>query len=106
MEPGETTPSKSKKFLKIALGVLAVVFVLLGSAYFLTALKNAKQAEEQPSASVSQGPTEAEKLQILEALPASVSKDAIQRKGPPSTNTSPAEKLRILEMLPPPPSKQ
>lgn len=105
MDTEETKPSRIKKFLKIALGVLMAIFVLMGIAFVLTAMKNAREAKGQPSASVPQGPTEAEKLQILEALPASVSKDAIQKKGPPSANTSPAEKLRILEMLPPPPSK-
>lgn len=94
MDIEETTPPKSKKFLKITLGVLAVIFVLMGIAYFLTALKNAKQAEQQAIAEVPApvvAPphiyTDTEKRLVLEAFAKQT-----------STSTAlEAEKLRALK---------
>lgn len=65
----ETSQPKSKKFLKVALGVLVVFLLLAGMAFFLTALKNAKQEEEQIlniTAQTPREPTEAEKLAIAQ----------------------------------------
>lgn len=95
MDTEETTPpSKSKKFFKIALGVLAVTAVLLGTAFVLTAQKNAKQADQQAIAEV-QAPvvapphiyTDAEKRLALEAFAKQTS----------TSTLSEAEKLRALK---------
>lgn len=44
MEPELSTPSTSKKILKIFLAIFTLLFLLAGIAYVLTALKNAGKA--------------------------------------------------------------
>lgn len=112
MDIEETTPNGSKKFLKIALGVLGVLVVLLGAALVLTALKNAKQTEVQTTVSTQKVLTQEEKLQILHDIALSIPKDTpgqqaeklsilhdLAKKAPVDTASVMAEKLRILHAL-------
>lgn len=114
MDPEETTPSKSKKFLKIALGVLGTLAVLLGAAYFLTAQKNAKQAVPQAEVVVptKREYTQQEKEQIATNLRALISEVAIptaekERRAKvlrksisiSSTTPTPEEKERLAQIL-------
>lgn len=99
MEPEGTTSSKSKKFFKIALGVLAVVAVLLGTAFILTERKNAKQAAgvQQPEVRTVvtlPKPTDEEVLQSLTAPTFT-----------PATSTNQTNKT-IVKTLSAPPQKK
>lgn len=111
MNTEESTSSKSKKFLKIALGVFAVIVILLGTAFILTARKNAKQAEVPVVAPVKKEYTQEEKMQILAHIAQEALKDTtpqtekvrilqnIAKQAPKTPAVSTADKLRILQEL-------
>lgn len=112
MDTEETTPSKGKKFLKIALGVFIVLAVLLSTAFVLTAQKNARQAEVRTTAPTQKALTKEEKLQILHDLALQIPKDTpaqqaeklrilhdLAKKAPADTASVVAEKLRVLHAL-------
>ncbi|MBI5400598.1 MAG: hypothetical protein HZB12_00565 [Candidatus Yonathbacteria bacterium] len=113
METEEITPSGSKKFFKIVLGVFGVIVVLLTIAFILTKMKNAREAEVLTATPIVQKVyTQEDKLQILKDLASSTPKDTstqqaeklkvlktLAKQAPKESASSTAEKLRILQEL-------
>lgn len=102
MEPEETAPPKSKKFFKIAIGTVTVIAVLLAIAFFLTALKNAKQAELQALNNATEAirePTEAEKLAKAQIEEVDILRAQYQALMSSSTATTIKNQTKTLDEL-------
>lgn len=102
MDTEETTPPKSKKFLKIALITVTVLATLLGVAFFLTALKNAKQAAEQALSTALEPPrelTEAEKLAKAQSEELDKLRTAHQATTTPSSTTTLKTQVKSIDTI-------